>query len=245
MNIQVVVLAIFAERKLKFCYKSWIFNEFLNNALLWKRRPSPPLLLINMNVQDHDYYDCVLSPALSFLCGSNLILDHIDCLRHWSHMGWGMMHFFSVSPGDVPFPWSHGGKYHSIKKFAQIWVVPFFTQKVYFFFFFFCPGDQFVSLLPSQLLNKSKVIEWVMFRVSACVNILVLAMQFSKMNSVLEGKTLWFWCILLNTWLVIGVPSSWGMLAILIAENLLWNFVILQKGNNVYLVQCDWLVNLW
>lgn len=136
MNIQVVVLAIFAERKLKFCYKSWIFNEFLNNALLWKRRPSPPLLLINMNVQDHDYYDCVLSPALSFLCGSNLILDHIDCLRHWSHMGWGMMHFFSVSPGDVPFPWSHGGKYHSIKKFAQIWVVPFFTQKVYFFFFF-------------------------------------------------------------------------------------------------------------
>lgn len=60
------------------------------------------------------------------------------------------------------------------------------------FFFFFCPGDQFVSLLPSQLLNKSKVIEWVMFRVSACVNILVLAMQFSKMNSVLEGKTLWF-----------------------------------------------------
>lgn len=79
-----------------------------------------------------------------------------------------------------------------------------------------------------------------MFKVSACINVLII--WFKKMSpSNFRKKDSGFDVNLLEH-LGSEIPSSRGMLTILIEGNLLWDFIIFQKGNIVFLTQCDWSI---
>lgn len=68
-------------------------------------------------------------------------------------MGWAV-HASSVSPGDLPFLQSPGLKCHSIRSLPQSEMCLSFAHKV-----LLCPRDEFISLLPSLLLNKNNVMD--------------------------------------------------------------------------------------